>query len=193
MQSGTGGPEPPESLPGIGKERARNIGFSNRALHGPVIPPSSISARKPGRETEKEGEFARSVLVAIIACHLDFAEKSRDLFGRWCTSRGYAAADTLERDWNRTIAFYDFPKEHWKHLRTNNPIKSPFAYLRLRTDAAKRFKKVDNAIAVIWKLLLIGEKKFRILTAANLLKDVYYGVKFEDGVRISTEAEEVAA
>ena len=52
---------------------------------------------------------------------------------------------------------------------------------------------MENAIAVIWKLLLIGEKKFRILTAANLLKDVYYGVKFEDGVRISTEAEEVAA
>ena len=85
MQSGTGGPEPPESLPGIGKERARNIEFSNRALHGPVIPPGSISTLKPGRETEKGGEFSRSVLVAISAFHLDFAEMSRDLFGRWCT------------------------------------------------------------------------------------------------------------
>ncbi len=91
------------------------------------------------------------------------------------------------------VTFYDFPKEHWKHLRTTNPIESPFAYLRLRTDAAKRFKKVDNAIAVIWKLLLVGEKKFRILTASNMCKDVYYGVRFEDGVRISTQSEEVAA
>lgn len=180
MQSGTSGRRPLESLPGIGKEKARNIGFSNRALYGPVIPPGSISAWKPGRETEKEGEFALSVLVAFSACHLDFAEKSRGLFGWWCTSLGYAAAaDTLERGWNRMITFYDFPKEHWKHLRTSNQIESPFAYLRFRTDAAKRFERVDNAIAVIWKLLLIGEKKFCTLTAANLLKDVYYGVKFE--------------
>ena len=53
---------------------------------------------------------------------------------------------------------------------------------------------MDNAIAVIWKLLMVGEKRFRILTAADLLKDVYYGVRFEDGKRIlSTESEEVAA
>ena len=54
--------------------------------------------------------------------------------------------------------FYHFPKEHWKHLRTTNPVESPFAGLRLRTDAAKRYKKVDNATAVIWKLLLLGER-----------------------------------
>ena len=54
-----------------------------------------------------------------------------------------------------------------------------------RADAARRFKKVDNSIAVIWKLLLLGEKKFRVLTAVNLLEDVYYSVRFEDGVRIS--------
>ena len=123
------------------------------------------------------------------------AENRRDLFGQWCGARGYiAAADTLERDWERMVTFYDFPKEHWTHLRTTNPVESPFAYLRLRTDAAKRFKKVENAIAVIWKLLMVGEKKFRILTAANLLKDVYYDVKFVDGHRaISTETEELAA
>ena len=47
---------------------------------------------------------------------------------------------TLERDWDRMITFYDFPKEHWQHLRTTNPVESPFAALRLRTDAAKRYK-----------------------------------------------------
>lgn len=147
------------------------------------------------RLPKKEQPEAKRLLQSVVyAQGRTEAEKSRDLFGQWCTSRGYSsAADTLERDWDRMVTLYDFPKEHWKHLRTTNPIESPFAYLRLRTDAARRFKKVDNAIVVIWKLLLVGEKKFRILTAANMLKDVYYGVRFEDGVRISTEAEEVAA
>ena len=60
-----------------------------------------------------------------------------------------AAFETLERDWDRMVTFYDFPREHWRHLRTTNPVESPFAALRLRTDAAKRYKRVDRAIAVI--------------------------------------------
>ena len=54
------------------------------------------------------------------------------------------------------VTFYDFPAEHWKHVRTTNVVESPFAALRLRTDAAKRFKRVDRAIAVIWKMLLVA-------------------------------------
>ena len=49
------------------------------------------------------------------------------------------------------VSFDHFPKEHWQHLRTTNPMKSPFAALRLRTNAAKRYKRVDPAITVIWK------------------------------------------
>ncbi len=49
------------------------------------------------------------------------------------------------------MTFYAFPKEHWKHLRTTNVVESPFAAVRLRTGAAKRFKKVENATAVIWE------------------------------------------
>lgn len=54
------------------------------------------------------------------------------------------------------LTFYQLSKEHWVHLRTSNPIESPFAALRLRTDAAKRFKKVENATAVLWKMLLVA-------------------------------------
>lgn len=145
---------------------------------------------------KKDQPEAKDLLRSVVYAESRVeAEKRRDEFGQWCSSRGYtAAADTLDRDWERMVTFYDFPTEHWKHLRTTNPVESPFAFLRLRTDAVKRFKKVDNAIAVIWKLLMVGEKRFRILTAADLLKDVYYGVKFEDGERIlSTKSEEVAA
>ena len=50
---------------------------------------------------------------------------------------------------------------HWQHLRTTNVIESPFASVRLRTDAAKRYKKVANATALIWRVLMVAEKRFR--------------------------------
>ena len=100
---------------------------------------------------------------------------------------------TLERDWDRMITFYDFPKEHWQHLRTTNPVESPFAALRLRTDAAKRYKRVDRAIAVIWKMLMVDELRFRRLKAPELIEDVYLGAQYVDAIVSETTAEKVAA
>ena len=72
-----------------------------------------------------------------------------------------------------------------------NVVESPFAALRLRTTAAKRFKRVESATALIWKLLLVAEKRFRRLDAPHLLKDVSEGRKFEDGkTRLNPTAEE---
>ena len=92
------------------------------------------------------------------------------------------AAEKLLADWDRMVTFYSFPKEHWSHLRTTNVVESPFSSVRLRTDAAKRFKKVQNATAMIWKLLQVAEKNFRTLKGYWLLPDVYYGKPFVDGV-----------
>jgi len=80
------------------------------------------------------------------------------------------------------ITFYSFPKEHWIHIRTTNVVESPFSSVRLRTNAAKRFKKVQNATAMIWKLLQVAEKNFRTLKGYWLLSDVYKGKMFFDGV-----------
>ena len=77
--------------------------------------------------------------------------------------------------WERMVTFYDYPREHWRHLRTTNPVESPFAALRLRTDAARRYRRVDRAIAVIWKMLMVAEKRFRRLQAPELMRDVYLG------------------
>ena len=82
------------------------------------------------------------------------------------------------------VSFYRYPKAHWRNLHTTNVIESPFAALRLRTDAAKRFKKVANATAVIWKMLLVAETKFRKLNALELLQDVREGAEYRDGVRV---------
>ena len=69
-------------------------------------------------------------------------------------------SETVSESIPELVSFYSFPKPHWQHLRTSNVVESPFAALRLRTDAAKRFKKVESATATIFKLLLVAEKVF---------------------------------
>lgn len=144
---------------------------------------------------KKRQAAAKALLCQIpYAPTLKEAEKDKEAFQRWCCQEGFkAAAELLDRDWERMVTFYRYPKEHWIHLRTTNPIESPFAAVRLRTDAAKRFKKVDNATALIWKIMMVAETTFRRLNAADLLKDVYQGAKYIDGIRIQEESMREAA
>ena len=137
---------------------------------------------------------AKGLLAAIAYAETrEAAERQKAAFQHWATQRGHDdAARRLDRDWDRFVTFYQFPKEHWGHLRTTNPVESPFAALRLRTDAAKRFKKVGNATAIIWKMLLIAERRFRRLTAPERAQEVYLGVTFVDGVKVPN-GQEVAA
>ncbi len=122
------------------------------------------------------------------------AERQKRAFQAWATKKGVAAAGRrLDEDWERLVTFYAFPKEHWKHLRTTNVVESPFAAVRLRTAAAKRFKKVENATAVIWKTLLVAEQRFRRLDAPECLPEVGEGVVFVDGVREKRGNAKVAA
>ena len=87
------------------------------------------------------------------------------------------------------VTFYDFPAEHWRHLRTTNVVESSFAALRQCSDAAKRFKRVDRAIAMIWKILMVAEGRFRRLKAPELMKEVYLGTVYEDGIVIAPTPE----
>jgi putative transposase len=137
---------------------------------------------------------AKPLLTAIpYAESLKECEKSKARFQEWCARKNLPeAARVLDEDWGRMVSFFSFPKPHWQHLRTSNVVESPFAALRLRTDAAKRFKKVETATAAIFKLLLVAEKNFRRLNAPELVREVYLGVQFEDGER-ATEASRVAA
>jgi transposase-like protein len=114
-----------------------------------------------------------------------FAAQYRKLFPK--------AVAALERDWERMVTYYSFPEAHWPHLRTTNIIESPFAAVRLRTDAGKRYKRVENATALIWKILLVAERQFRRLRSPHLLEDVAAGVKYVDGIEVSRSTERVAA
>jgi putative transposase len=128
----------------------------------------------------------RRLLTAIpYAETREDAERQKRAFQAWCSKKGVpAVGQALDQDWDRPVAFYEFPKAHWKHLRTSNPIESPFAAVRLRTAAAKRYKKVENATAVIWKTLLIAERTFRRLDAPELLAEVAEGVVYVNGERV---------
>jgi transposase-like protein len=121
------------------------------------------------------------------------AERRRDAFAKAYRRTHPKAVTILLQDWERMVAFYDFPKEHWKHLRTTNVVESPFAAVRLRTEAARRFKKVENATAMIWRLLTIAESRFRKIDAPHLAAEVYRGTKYEDGEKVNKSMRRAAA
>jgi transposase-like protein len=144
----------------------------------------------------KKAQAGAKILLRALAYAgtREEAERLKRTFQSWCQTQGYTAtAQVLDQDWERMVTFYRFPKDHWIHLRTTNVVESPFAALRLRTDAAKRFKKVENATAVIFKMLLVAEKRFRRLNAPELLQEVYLGMKFVNGLPEKEERMGVAA
>jgi len=94
-----------------------------------------------------------------------------------------AAAETIQRDWETFVTFYRFPKEHWLHLRTSNPIESLFSGVRLRTDATKRMRTRETALYLVFKLVERLSQNWRALNGGeNLMTLVLEGCIFTDGV-----------
>jgi transposase-like protein len=146
------------------------------------------------RINQKDQPTARQLVTAIPQAETrEEAVLRKKEFQAWCGEKYGDAAKLIDRDWERMVTFYAFPKEHWRHLRTTNPVESPFATVRLRTTASKRFKKVENATAVIWKMLLVAEKSFRRLNAPELLGEVAEGVTYVNGERVKKTQERAAA
>jgi len=103
----------------------------------------------------------------------------------------------LDRDWQHLTAFYDFPAEHWRHLRTSNAIESSFATVKLRTRVTKGAGSKKAALAMAYKLLDALQVRWRRFNGHELVADVLEGVKFKDGIRATddetTTDERVAA
>jgi len=93
------------------------------------------------------------------------------------------AVACLTKDREALLAFYDFPAEHWKHLRTTNPIESTFATVRHRTVRSKGCLSNRTAIAMIFKLAQAAEQSWRRLDGHNQLPKVVIGIKFIDGIQ----------
>ena len=81
------------------------------------------------------------------------------------------------------LTFYDFPAEHWKHIRTTNPIESVFATVRNRTRKTKGCLSRKTALSMVFKLMMSAKKKWRKLSGTNRLPEVIPGVEFKDGIK----------
>src|SRR5258707_1366094 len=102
------------------------------------------------------------------------------------------AVECLVKDRDALLAFYEFPAEHWKHLRTTNVIESSFATVRHRTVRSKGCLSNKTALAMIFKLAESAEKSWRRLDGHNQLPKVILGVKFSDGIEV-VQAQAAAA
>ena len=121
------------------------------------------------------------------------AEKAFDLFLKTYQAKYPQAAVCLEKDREALLAFYDFPAEHWVHLRTTNPIESTFATVRLRTAKTKGCGSPEATLTMVFKLAQGAEGTWRLLNGALLLPEVIAGVKFTDGVKATGEKPSLSA
>lgn len=137
----------------------------------------------PKKAQQKAAEWLKAMPYAETKAE---CERWRDEFVRTYRRTEGKAVDTLLRDWDRMVTFYSFPQEHWRHLRTTNIVESPFASVRLRTDASRRYKRVEGAKAIIWKMLRVAETSWRKLNAPELLPLVASGMTFKDGIRLKS-------
>ena len=94
----------------------------------------------------------------------------------------------LNKDRQALLAFYDFPAEHWKHLRTTNPIESTFATVRHRTIRSKGCLSNKTALAMVFKLVEAAHKSWRRLDGCNQLPKVIQGVMFTDGLEVAVKS-----
>ena len=97
------------------------------------------------------------------------------------------AAECLAKDRDALLAFYDFPAEHWKHLRTTNPIESTFATVRHRTIRSKGCLSNKTALAMVFKLIEAAQRSWRRLDGHNQLPKLIQGVRFADGLEVAAK------
>ena len=120
----------------------------------------------------------------------DAAYKAFDSTIKRFNAKYPGAMQSLVKDKDSLLAFYDFPAMHWQHIRTTNPIESVFATVRLRTNKTKNCGSRQTTLAMAFKLLTTAEKKWRRLRGYKLLADVVKGKKFKDGEPVKSDQQE---
>lgn len=142
---------------------------------------------------------AKSMLHSIwMAATKTDAGKAFDRFLATYQDKYPKAADCLAQDREQLLAFYDFPAAHWQHIRTTNPIESTFATVRLRTAKTRGCVSRESILAMVFKLGMSAQRKWRRLRGFMHLAAVIEGVRFQNGLRAALvatpePAEELAA
>ena len=147
-------------------------------------PASALRQVKDGQRLEQaaQGSAPRLQDIWMAETRKD-AESAFDFFLEAYGPKYDKAAACLAKDRDVLLTFYDFPAEHWKHVRTANPIESTFATVRLRTYRTKGCLSRKTAMAMVFKLCQCAQRKWRKLDGSNHLAEIIRGVKFVDGER----------
>ena len=117
------------------------------------------------------------------------ANKALDRFSKTYQAKYPEAVTCLVKDRDVLLTFFDFPAEHWAHIRTTNPIESTFATVRLRTDKTRGCVSKDTILALVFKLVESAQKSWLRIRGFKYLADVIEGVKFNDGIRVDDNTE----
>jgi putative transposase len=140
-----------------------------------------------------QGKAKRALQNIWMAETKHAAEAALDMFVEIYGTKYDKAAECLTKDRDVLLTFYDFPAEHWKHLRTTNPIESTFATVRHRTTRSKGCLSNKTALAMTFKLAQSAEASWNRLRGYNQLSKIIMGVKFKDGVEIVRSHAQTAA
>jgi putative transposase len=119
----------------------------------------------------------------------DHAEQAAKAFAAAYGAKWPKAVAKITNDLDVLLAFYDFPGEHWIHLRTTNPIESTFATVRLRQRVTKGPGSRAAGIAMAFKLIESAQHRWRAVNSAHLVALVRAGAKFENGVLVERPGE----
>jgi putative transposase len=141
---------------------------------------ANVLDKLPKRLQPKAKQALHAVMNAPTRAE---AEAGIDTFGAEYDAKYPKAVASLRRDQAQLLTFYDFPAEHWRHLRTTNIIESPFATVRLRQRVTKGAGSRTKALMMAFKLLAMAEERWRKVNGSELLPLVRAGVRFVDGVQ----------
>jgi transposase-like protein len=130
-----------------------------------------------------QGQAKRALREAMYAEKRADAVKALEGFAAEYGTKYPKAVECVQRDREKLLTFFEFPAEHWKHLRTSNPIESPFATVRLRQRVTKGAGSRAKGLLMAFKLLDMAERRWRKLDGAHLLPLVRAGATFVDGVQ----------
>jgi len=130
---------------------------------------------------------AKSDLHQIwMAATRDNAHTAFDAFVQTYSPKYPKAAECLAKDKEALLAFYDFPAQHWIHIRTTNPIESTFASVRLRTAKTRGCVSRTGILSMVFKLAKSAEQRWQLLRGSDLIAKIITGVQFKDGVEMQT-------
>ena len=146
---------------------------------------ANVLAKLPKSQQPKAKRALQEIWMAETKAA---AEAAFDAFIEAYALKYEKAADCLAKDRDALLAFYDFPAEHWKHLRTTNPIESTFATVRHRTIRSKGCLSNKTALAMVFKLVEGAQKTWRRLDGHAQLPKLILGVKFSDGLEVAAKS-----